>query len=81
MSFLFLRSWLALCLLSIRLCSFRCFLVKAVTDTLPERQVKKRIYLLEKQSQKKSKEDPEEEVLNINEGAPSNAAMDIEQTS
>lgn len=44
MSFLFLRSWLALCLLSILFCSFLCFLVRAVTDTLPERQFNTGIY-------------------------------------
>jgi len=44
MSFLFLRSWLALFLLSILFCSFLCFLVKAVTDTLPKNQVNTRMY-------------------------------------
>lgn len=38
MSFLFRRSWLALCLLSIFFSSFLCFLVKVITDTLPVRQ-------------------------------------------
>lgn len=44
MSFLFWRSWLALCLLSIFFCSFLCFLVRAVTDTLPERESNTGIY-------------------------------------
>lgn len=34
-SFLFLRSWLALCLRSIFFSSFLCFFVRAVTETLP----------------------------------------------
>lgn len=38
MSFLFLRSWLALFLRSIFFCSFLCFLVRAVTETLPLRE-------------------------------------------
>lgn len=38
MSFLFRRIWFALFLLSIFFCSFLCFLVSTVTDTLPVRQ-------------------------------------------
>lgn len=38
MSFLFLRSWLALWRRSILFCSLLCFLVRVITDTLPKKQ-------------------------------------------